>query len=262
MKFNNNKGFTLVEMLATVVILGLIMIVALPIYSSVYNSVKSTTYLNTIKTIRTSALDYGSNTYIKDSIKSLSYNGTDWCKTVYMSDLIKGGYLRSDDDKDIITDLYTGESIGYNSLIDTSRPDYDVAKSTVSLCYCKCISIYINCLIYIWCYSKDTLDIEAFLTKDLGVNQTYIAGEYIRVLYESGSYSFGYVKKDFSYNEILSAVIKTIKSGNYTYNYEGIELNLSGFAEMTDISKDNSAFMSAFNSLIASSFTSFNKCEH
>lgn len=245
MKFNNNKGFTLVEMLATVVILGLIMIVALPIYSSVYNSVKSTTYLNTIKTIRTSALDYGSNTYIKDSIKSLSYNGTDWCKTVYMSDLIKGGYLRSDDDKDIITDLYTGESIGYNSLIDTSRPDYDVAKSTVSLCYCK-----------------DTLDIEAFLTKDLGVNQTYIAGEYIRVLYESGSYSFGYVKKDFSYNEILSAVIKTIKSGNYTYNYEGIELNLSGFAEMTDISKDNSAFMSAFNSLIASSFTSFNKCEH
>ena len=246
MKFKNNKGFTLVEMLATVVILGLIMIVALPLYSSVYNSVKSTTYLNTIKTIKVAALDYGSNTYIKDSIKNMSYKTDstkyDWCKTVNISDLIKAGYIKSDNDYlDQITDLYTGESVGFNSLQSTY-----VDKSTMSICYCK-----------------DSLDIDAFLTKDLGVNQTYVEGEYVRIVKNNQYHTFRYVKKEFAYNDVLSGVIKALKSGASSYTYDGIKMNFGViFTGVTSYSKDDAAFITAFNRLIEDNLTTAGKCNH
>ena len=205
--------------------------------------------MNTIKTIRSSALDYGSNTTVKDYIKTLSATGgSDWCRTVYISDLIKSGYLKSDNYYDQITDLYSGEPIGYNSLTNPFSSDSNdkTYMSTVSICYCK-----------------DTLDIDAFVTKDLGMNRTYVAGEYIRVLNGSDKYSFKYVSRDFFFFFVLSGVIKALKNSSYTYTYDGLTLNLSeDFMGVTNFSKDDATFMSKFNKLIADKFTSFEKCNH
>ncbi len=246
MKFNKNKGFTLVEMLATVVILGLIMIVALPLYSSVYNSIKATTYLNTLKTVKVASLDYGSNTYVKDSIKRLSYKTDstkyDWCKTVNIKDLIKAGYIKSDSNQfEEITDVYTGYQIGYNSLYNDT-----VDVSTMSLCYCK-----------------DTLDIDAFLTKDLNAGQIYIAGEYIRVVKKNDYYTFRYVEKSFMYDDLLSTVIKALKRGESKCTYEGDEIKFgSAFAGITEYDLSNDAFYEKFNSFVIDKFTSASKCNH
>lgn len=247
MKFNKNKGFTLVEMLATVVILGLIMIVALPLYSSVYNSIKATTYLNTLKTVKVAALDYGSNTYVKDSIKRLSYKTDstkyDWCKTVNIMDLIKAGYIKSDSNKfEEITDVYTGYQIGYNSLYDEKTVDV----STMSLCYCK-----------------DTLDIDAFLTKDLASGQIYIAGEYIRVVKRNDYYTFRYVDKSFMYDDLYATVIKALKRGDSKCTYEGTELKFgSAFAGITDYDPNNYALNEKFDYFVIDKFTSASKCNH
>jgi len=248
MKFNKNKGFTLVEMLATVVILGLIMIVALPLYSSVYNSIKATTYLNTLKTVKVAALDYGSNTYVKDSIKRLSYKTDstkfDWCKTVNISDLIKAGYLKSDSNQfEEITDLYTGYQIGYNSLYNAPN---GVDVSTMSLCYCK-----------------DTLDIDAFLTKDLSGGQIYIEGEYIRVVKSDDYYTFRYVEKSFMYDDLLATVTKALKRGDSKCTYEGTELKFgSAFAGITDYDSKNVNFNKKFDNFVIDKFTSASKCNH
>ena len=231
MKMKNNSGFTLVELLAVMVLLGFVMTLALPIYSSVYNTIKNTTYINTIKTIRMAALDYSANSYVKDEVKN-SYHVTgsnDWCKTVNVGDLIKAGYLKSDNDyNDQITDLYTGLPLGYNSL---HNDIYE--ESTMSLCYCM-----------------NSLSVEAYLTKDLAPGQFYHKGETVRFFETSGYYKFRIVSNDFSYDELLGAVIKALKKGEYSVTYEGESFDLSSFSSITDYSTENTTFITTFNALI------------
>ena len=236
-----NKGFTLVEILAVIVVLGIIMIVALPTYSSIYNSVKLTTYLNTVKTIKTAALDYAGNSYVKDSVKDMHDNAGSankaWCKTVTIDNLIRAGYLKSDlDEKNAIVDVFTGEDMGYDVFnldgsVDTSR------ESTVSLCYCK-----------------DNLDIDAFVTKDLYYDQIYHKGEFVRVL-KDNKYEYRELKVSFLYNDFALDAYKASK-GSKEFTVEGIRINVgNAFDSITDSSRDNIDFLNAVNKLIIENLT-------
>lgn len=236
-----NKGFTLVEILAVIVVLGLIMIVALPTYSSIYNSVKLSTYLNTVKTIRSAALDYGSNSYVKDLAKEIHDKSSDnnWCKVVTHDDLIKAGYLKSDSDEvNMITDVFTGASMGYDKYFNASK-----ITSTVSICYCK-----------------DDLDIEAFVNKDLDYGQVYHAGEVIRVI-DGSSYSFKTLNASFIYDDFVNDAIKASKSNSKKFTVSGIEVPVGTSLDgITDYKKTNTTLVNIINRLIVDNLTKDSTC--
>ena len=252
----NNKGFTLVEILAVIVILGIIMTVALPTYSSIYNSIRLTTYLNNIKTIKNAALDYGNNSAIKDSVKHLHDNtGTDhsskdWCKVISITNLIEAGYLASDDDHFTqITDVFTGSAMGYNAQhkYKSSSP-----QDGVALCYCN-----------------DKLDIDAFVIKDLDVNQVYHAGEYVRNYVNDDTtndsdtvYEFRELKVSFIYNELFVKISKA--KSNTKVSIEGIDIPVGNV--LSSVSGgffiNNPEAVNKVNELIMKYLTNNPTCKH
>ncbi len=109
-----NKGFTLIEVLVSILIIGLILVITIPSYMYVYQSVKTTNYNNKVNVIKQRAVDYGET--IKDEIQS------DNCRTILISDLIKKGYINSD----------------YNNKNALTNPlDNQEFRDDLNLCYCK-----------------------------------------------------------------------------------------------------------------------------
>ncbi len=246
----NNNGFTLVEVLAVVVVLGIIMIVALPTYSNIYNSIKLTTYLNNVKTVKSAALDYGNNTYIKDSIKQLHDSSkNDWCSTISIQNLIKAGYIKSDDDyNDQITDVFTGGALGFNLV---SNFDDSYSPNSVALCFCS-----------------NQLDIDAFVINDLAKDNVYHEGEYVRnLVYNNDAtgekvnkYEFRELKVSFIYNDLAKKVVKAKNNGSNSITVEGVEMNISNYFDGISLSAMNDDFVKALNNAIFDYLTYDSTC--
>ena len=64
----NKKGFTLVELIAVIVILGMIIIIAYPAYINIANDMKKSNFENTTKILANTVLNYA-NKYDIDNIK-------------------------------------------------------------------------------------------------------------------------------------------------------------------------------------------------
>ncbi|MBQ7240335.1 MAG: type II secretion system protein [Bacilli bacterium] len=245
-----NNGFTLVEILAVIVVLGIIMIVALPTYSNIYNSIKLTTYLNNVKTVKSAALDYGNNTYIKDSIKQLHDSSkNDWCSTISIQNLIKAGYIKSDDDyNDQITDVFTGGALGYNLV---SNFDDSYSPNSVALCFCS-----------------NQLDIDAFIINDLAKDNVYHEGEYVRNLVYSNDatgekvnkYEFRELKVSFIYNDLAKRIVRAKNNGSSSITVEGVEMNISNYFDGISLSSMNDDFVKALNKAIFDYLTYDSTC--
>ena len=71
------KGFTLVEILATVVIITVVLLIAIPIYNGISNSIKESIYQSKIKEVLAKSTSYASeqNKFVFD-IKTLIQNGS------------------------------------------------------------------------------------------------------------------------------------------------------------------------------------------
>jgi len=111
---NMNKGFTLIEVLASIIIISLILVITIPSYLYVYNTVKTSNYNNKLNIVKHRAEDYGET--VKDEIQE---NG---CRQVLISDLIKKGYIKSD----------------YNNKNALTNPlDNSDIKDELTICYCK-----------------------------------------------------------------------------------------------------------------------------
>ena len=78
----NRKGFTLVELMAVIVILAVIIAIAVPTFGNVQKSIEKKNYENQISLIETAAAKY----FEDNNITSM-----------YVDDLIKSGYLEADD---------------------------------------------------------------------------------------------------------------------------------------------------------------------
>lgn len=110
------NGFTLVEILAVLVILGVLIALSIPAYTSIMLDVRRDNYNSKVKEMEIAANKYGEK--IKDDIKNAGAN----CYTQDISTLVRKGYLLSESDyDDIILDPITNKAF----------------QGTIKTCYCS-----------------------------------------------------------------------------------------------------------------------------
>lgn len=121
-----NKGFTIIEMLAVLCIIGLLIIIGVPAYMNVYIKTRRSNYHNRIKEVELAAEKYASA--IKDTIKKdYDKDGKHACTRKAISDLIIAGYLPSDGaDGEYITNPTTMQPMSGWVYLCYSYEDYDV----------------------------------------------------------------------------------------------------------------------------------------
>lgn len=92
-----NKGFTLVELIAVIVILSILMIITTPAYSSISTNIKTRNYESKKSTIKAQTLSYVEK-YMKNDVYDGPSNNKKICFTVNY--LIQNGIISSDSEKD------------------------------------------------------------------------------------------------------------------------------------------------------------------
>lgn len=92
----NNKGFTFIEMLATIVVLALIIAIAIPAYTGVSNAIRKNQRKNMISRIEVAA-----SKYAFDTDKTI----------IFVDELITEGYIDSDDEEGNIKDPVNNERL-------------------------------------------------------------------------------------------------------------------------------------------------------
>lgn len=148
------NGFTVVEMMAVLVILGLLIVIGIPAYIQVFNQLKRDNYNDKIRMIETAAIKYASS--IKDEIK----NAPNGCKVYKVVDLIENGYVESDGTvENYVTDPITGGRLEQN--------------------------IYV-------CYSNSSYDLKAYYAKSFNANSDYYVNDL--VFYEGDSEKSGFYR--------------------------------------------------------------------
>ena len=124
------KGFTLVELLAVIAILGILMVLVTPAVMAIRKTVLTNTLKSKINTIDNAAADYGqdvintipipNNNFNRESPEATKYFDEANCRKVYLDVLIQDGYIKPDKkDTLLITNPLTGEAL-QNPLTDTS----------------------------------------------------------------------------------------------------------------------------------------------
>ncbi len=110
------KGFTMVELLAVIVIMAMLIVLVIPGFVTVYSNIKRQNQQGKVSEIEAAALKYGSS--IKDDIKNMPNS----CVNVSIEYLIQHSYIMSEKEgSDVIMDPTT------NSPLD----------GDINLCYCK-----------------------------------------------------------------------------------------------------------------------------
>ena len=135
------KCFTIVEVLAVMIILGLLIVLTIPAYTSIFSGIKRSNLDSKITEIEAAAKKYGNS--FKDDIK----NADSSCMTIDIKTLIEKGQLVSDYDNDAAIINPT----------DNTKLDGDI-----KLCYCT-----------------KSFDIEAYYTTEFNVNKVYHEGDVV-----------------------------------------------------------------------------------
>lgn len=101
-----NKGFTLVELIAVVVILSLVAIITTPAYDSISNNIKTRNYDSKKSTIKAHTLNY-----VERYLKNETYDGTNGHTLCFsVNYLIRNGIISSDSEtEEYIENNVTGE---------------------------------------------------------------------------------------------------------------------------------------------------------
>ncbi len=105
----NNRGFTLVEVIAVILILSILVIITTPVFTTISKNIRTKNYESKKNTIEKEVLAYAEK-YFKDDI----YNGTtNKCYYFSVKYLIQNGIIKSDDAKeeyienDVTNEKYT-----------------------------------------------------------------------------------------------------------------------------------------------------------
>lgn len=115
------NGFTLVEVLAVLIILALLIAISIPAYMFILRDVKRDNYRSKITEIETAANKYGEK--IKDEIKSAGNS----CYHMSIADLIHMGELISESDKeDVMYNTTDNKPMLGDILICYSTSDFDI----------------------------------------------------------------------------------------------------------------------------------------
>lgn len=113
-----NKGFTIVELLSVIVILGLLIIIVTPTYDTVSDNIKLKTYNSRKSEIKSQVISF-----VEDYAKDVVYNGNN--KTICFTPefLIRNGIITSDSNKeeyiknDYTNEKYSGTTYAYIKVI-------------------------------------------------------------------------------------------------------------------------------------------------
>ena len=138
----NKNGFTLVELLAILIILGLMVVLTVPAFTNIYSGVKRENLNGKITEIKAAALKYGSKK--KDEIKDASGS----CIETNVAELIEKGYLTSESDS---------ENIIYSS-VDNTPLDEQI----------------------LICYVIPKFDIEAYYVYNFDSNKYYYKNDMVK----------------------------------------------------------------------------------
>ncbi len=126
-KIDNRKGFTMVELLATVVILGILAGVGVPLVYKNLNRARNSSYNHML----TGAYDAANNKILDESISCTSSSSC----VFKLKDLVDGGYLENLDDPAEHGSMCDGViEVVPSSNTSTSLKSYDY------ICYLKCSS--------------------------------------------------------------------------------------------------------------------------
>ena len=101
----NRKGFTLVELLAVIVLMTVLITVAVPGVMRVGNSLKVQSFCSKINIIESAALEYADDYYVGKETTSETV-----LDNVSVMDLVNMGYLKADNDIKTLADLTSDES--------------------------------------------------------------------------------------------------------------------------------------------------------
>ena len=102
-----NKGFTLIELIAVISIMGLLAIITTPAYDTISKSIKKENYNSKKNTIKSQTVDY-----VERYLKNDAYDGIGESKNLCFSIkyLIRSGIISSDSEEDeYIENNETGE---------------------------------------------------------------------------------------------------------------------------------------------------------
>lgn len=103
LKRMNVKGFTLIEVLGVIVIMGLILIVAIPTMSKLMNNNKSQEYNSYYSTVQEAAQVYAGK--LGSKLGNSKYSG---CAEIELSTLINEGYVEAYSDNDVTCTTASG----------------------------------------------------------------------------------------------------------------------------------------------------------
>lgn len=92
----NKKGFTLVELLAVLVLISLLMGLAIPGINRISNNMKKKSYNQKIKLIESAAVLWGQDNKTRLQADTDCSSEISKCKKITIADLIKENYLDSD----------------------------------------------------------------------------------------------------------------------------------------------------------------------
>ena len=124
MKKKNSRGFSIPELLAVIVIMGILITIATASYNGISRSLKQKTYDNKVNLIKTKALEYAAD------------NGVD-VATISVAKLISEGYLEVENETDSnekMNNPLGGYLDCYKVDINRNLDDYDVDVSTSEDC--------------------------------------------------------------------------------------------------------------------------------
>lgn len=151
------NGFTIVELLAILVVLAILFALAVPAYSTILLDVRRDNYSSKIKEIEIAANKYGEK--IKDDVKNA---GEECYDKIDIAFLIKKGLLLSESDyDDVILNPTTGEAF----------------TGKIKTCYCK-----------------STYDIKSYYYEDFNPSTFYHEGDKV---YDNNSKKIYICKYDY-----------------------------------------------------------------
>lgn len=123
MQFSKVKGFTLIEMMIVIGILGIILSIAVPLFSNMINAVKLKSSIESVKNdlvfAKNEALKQNKNTFIKISKTS----ATDWCIGVSTTDTCDCKTAAAS------CDLYTRIEPGVSLISDGIQVEFDKTRT-------------------------------------------------------------------------------------------------------------------------------------
>ena len=115
------NGFTLVELLSVLIILGLLVVLTIPAFANIYSGVRRENLNSKITEIKAAALKYGST--IKDEIKDASGS----CIETNVDELIEKGFLISESESDnVIYNTVDNTTLDEQIMICYNIPKFDI----------------------------------------------------------------------------------------------------------------------------------------